>query len=532
MLLGIVVGSSSGILVGTSVFFLLSGVVLLPAGYYAWKDDNNVIKVDADLPTFVRSVGNVAGSTGVTLTEAMNRSDRRSMGSLEPHLNDLHTRLTARLPTKECWEKFREETGSELASRATTMLVDGSELGGRADLVGQICSDFTQNVTQLRAKRQLTSSTFSFLTVPMHGTMVFILVFVLEIIRNFNGKLAEASTESAGQEVGTLDVSPNLLPAGIGVPEGGQLTGGLDIFGNQDMTLIAQMIVLVIVILTVANSLAPKFAAGRQQPEDSLLSQYLVPGFGLDSRACTPYDRQALLNLAGGDFMGEATFTKPFVNWMERRRAKKAAKEAEHAEPEHIDAVSHSLGGASASQREETPEPPAAEPLPAAGAPPLVDEGTDQLPLNVRDAFTAAAPVTERTPPVAPPSEHGFPSVSRVSVESATVEAQEEESSPEPPPVQRVSVEASAEEGAAEAVSAVRPVEQPAPQQRPQSGTREVLDSMPASLRDIFRKKTATNPQVKALLKRHGMVDARDLTEQLNEFAKSIGATGEDSDEG
>ena len=262
-LLGIVVGTSSGILLGTSVFFLICGVALLPAGFYAWKDDVNVAKIDSDLPTFVRSVGNVAGSTGVTLTEAMNRIDRRSMGSLEPHIENLHTRLTARLPTKECWEKFREETGSELASRATTMLVDGAEMGGRADLVGQVCSDYTQNVTQLRAKRQLTSATFSFLTVPMHGTMVFILVFVLEIIRNFNTKLVQASSETLGENAGVLEVPSGLqLPPGVGLPTSGSLSGGVDIFGTQDMTLISQMIVVVIIILTVANALAPKFAAG------------------------------------------------------------------------------------------------------------------------------------------------------------------------------------------------------------------------------------------------------------------------------
>ena len=213
--------------------------------------------------------------------------------------------------------------------------------------------------------------------------------------------------------------------------------------------------------------------------------------------------------------MGEATFTKPFVNWMERRRAKKAAKEAEPAERERPTAVSvePDVRDVAPPLVKEAAEPaPAAQPLPVAGAPTLVDEGTDQLPLGLRDVFTSAAQVSAAEPAAEPPPpDPVLPSVS--------------------PPVQRVSVEASAEEGAAETVSAVRPVEQPAPTQRPQSGSREVLDSMSASLRDVFRKKTATNPQLKALLKRHGTVDALDLTEELTEFAKSIGATGGDSSE-
>ena len=258
VLLGIVLGFQFGVLAGFSVFSLL------PAGYYAWKDDVSVAQLDSETPTFIRSVGNVAGSTGVTLTEALKRIDVRSMGALEPHINRLQVRLGARLPTYECWQKFREETGSELMNRTTHMLVDGSELGGRPDLVGQICSGYSQNIVQLRAKRNLTASTFSFLTVPMHATMVFILVFIMEIITNFNSKLAEAAGDAAGKASTAVEVPAGVdIPGGLVLPSGGEdLTAGLDIFRTQDMTLITYMIVFVVIVLTVANSLAPKVAAG------------------------------------------------------------------------------------------------------------------------------------------------------------------------------------------------------------------------------------------------------------------------------
>ena len=261
--LGILLGLQFGLLGGFAVFFLFVGISLIPSGFLAWKDDKAVMTLDSEVPTFVRSTGNVAGSTGVTLTEALNRIDVRSMGSLEPHINRLKVRLDARLPTHECWEKFREETGSELSNRTTHMLVDGSELGGRPDLVGQICSDYASSVTQLRAKRALTASTFSFLTIPMHATMAFILVFILEIVTNFNSKLAEASTEIIGDTEAAITVPGGVrVPPGVSIPTGGDLAAGLDIFGAQDTTLISYMIVFVIIVLTGANSLAPKFAAG------------------------------------------------------------------------------------------------------------------------------------------------------------------------------------------------------------------------------------------------------------------------------
>ena len=263
VILALLMGSQLGLVAGAAVAFLLIGASLMPGGFYAWKDDAKVAKLDSELPTFLRSAGNVAGAAGVTLTEAMGRIDWKSMGSLEPHINRLHVRLGARLPGHECWQKFREETGSELVNRATHMLVDGSELGGRPDTAGQICSDYAGKITQLRAKRQLTASTFSFLAAPMHATMAFILLFVLEIITNFNAKLTEASSGLQNQSKGDIVVPENLtVPPGVSIPSQGDLGAGLDIFGSQDMGLISAMIVLVIVILTVANSLAPKFAAG------------------------------------------------------------------------------------------------------------------------------------------------------------------------------------------------------------------------------------------------------------------------------
>ncbi len=272
------------IMMGSAVAFLAIGLSLMPAGWYAWKDDGSVSHLDTEFPTFVRSVGNIAGASGVTLTEALKKIDTKSMGSLEPHIDRLNVRLAAHLPTERCWDAFRAETGSELVKRTTHMLEDGASLGGRPDQVGNICSSFALNIVQLRAKRALTASTFSFLTLPMHATMTFILVFVLEIITNFNTKLGSASAGLEGADRSGLAVPEGLaIPPGVSLPTQGDLAGGLDLFGNQDMAMVAMMIVLVVAILTIANSIAPKVAAGGSNLK--LLSYFglmcLVSGFVL-----------------------------------------------------------------------------------------------------------------------------------------------------------------------------------------------------------------------------------------------------------
>ena len=261
--LALLIGPQLSLLFGASAAFLVIGVFLLPAGFFAWKDSGAVSKLDSEFPTFLRSMGNVAGSTGITLTESLKRLDHKSMGSLESHIDRLNTRMSAQLPTEICWEAFRAETGSELINRTSHMLVDGSNLGGSPDQVGEICSSYALTVDQLRAKRNLTASTFSFLTIPMHATMTFILVFVLGIITNFNSKLTEASGTLGGTSRAEFEVPDSLqLPPGVSLPVQGELTAGLEIFGNQDTAMASVAIVLVIGVLTLANALAPKLAAG------------------------------------------------------------------------------------------------------------------------------------------------------------------------------------------------------------------------------------------------------------------------------
>ena len=262
-LLAFILAPQHGLMTGSAIAFTLVGLSLLPTGFMAWRDSGRIRKLDSEFPTFLRSVGNVAGATGFTITQALTKIDTRSMGTLKTYISRLNIRLGARVPVRNCWDRFRDETGSELVNRTSHMLLDGTELGGPPDRVGQICSEYAQSVVQLRAKRRLTSSSFSFLVFPMHATTTFILIFVLNIIAGFNERLQFASDSSLnraqGMEFGSLPAGD----AGIALssPSGGIATG-VDVFAGQDMSSIAFIIVLVILILTIANSLAPKFASG------------------------------------------------------------------------------------------------------------------------------------------------------------------------------------------------------------------------------------------------------------------------------
>ena len=246
--IGAILGSVLLITLGLGPALIAVGLCLLPTGYFARRDDREVHQIDEEVPTFIRSLGNIASSTGSTLSAALNNLDTAPLVRLRPHIGRLRTRLSNRLLTDLSWERFQADVGNELLRRSTEMLVVGVELGADGEEVGNIASSYSTRVMELREIRGLTASSFSVLVIPMHVAMTGLLLFVLQIVVSFEELLGDVSGGISGEEV-TQGSSGGAVP-------------GIDLFQGQDLTLVAGMITMVILILTVANGLAPKFAAG------------------------------------------------------------------------------------------------------------------------------------------------------------------------------------------------------------------------------------------------------------------------------
>ena len=230
---------------GLGPAFLVLGFFLMPAGIFAFKDDMKVTRIDQELSKFLRSLGNVSESLGSTLSHAMTKIDRRSMGVLEPYVLRLQRRLKSQISPKVCWDRFMDETGSELVHRSTTMFVDGTSLGGSPEKVGSIASDYAMSIALLRARRHVTALPFAYLTIPLHGAMSALLIFVLELMTAFNQKLATASAELVEQSADAAARVPNL-----------------HIFATKDMSQTALLTMGAVLILTIANAMAAQFATG------------------------------------------------------------------------------------------------------------------------------------------------------------------------------------------------------------------------------------------------------------------------------
>lgn len=254
--------------------------------------------------------------------------------------------------------------------------------------------------------------------------------------------------------------------------------------------------------------------------------------------------------------MGEATFTKPIMEWLAKRRARKSAKLERSAVEAEPTLVRDTLvaGGAPEPEpaREATfePEPQERETEPAAEPERLPDDliqnvfrrgpSSQEQPRGENGPgaesetgqtgpVAAEAPTGEETPMSFSTPEPQVSQINRVSIESSPQEEPGGAQEPWATPVQHVSAGAATGEDVAEGSPAVRVRQEtsskgPEPQPGTGPSSPEAQDSLPFSVKDIFQKKVVANPHVKALLRRHGTVDANELADELRKLTAEIDA--------
>lgn len=164
---------------------IVGGIILFPLGWFAEKASREVERKDKEIGPFMRSLGGMAVATGTTTTEALTRLDLSSYPNLEPELERLHWRLRASISPELSWHKFAQETGSQMVGEIVEIYTNAVNLGGDPDIVALLAAEFATKTVMLRAKRKVVASTFTWLTIAMHGAVAALMIFILEIIVNF-----------------------------------------------------------------------------------------------------------------------------------------------------------------------------------------------------------------------------------------------------------------------------------------------------------------------------------------------------------
>jgi flagellar protein FlaJ len=213
------------------------GLLMMPVGVMAKRLDSRINKYDEDIATFLRVLGVTVSSIGSTAVVALGRIDMRSMP-----VRRLRTRLIARVDPVQSWQRFIDETGSELVNRSVRVYLDGTLLGGDPDEVGQRASLLGAKMNQLRAKRKLVAGSFTYLSMAMHVVIGFLLIFIVEVVGGFNELVSSA---------------------GVNVPGGpGAALGSVLAFNLDNLAFLRNSMVPVLLVLAVVNALAPKIAEG------------------------------------------------------------------------------------------------------------------------------------------------------------------------------------------------------------------------------------------------------------------------------
>jgi flagellar protein FlaJ len=238
--------------IGSFEFFLdikgigmiLAGIVMLPVGIHANRDVVKIDQRDESYTTFIRSLGSIVSGSGLTVPKALLKIDPKNLGELKEMSRDLYKRLASGLDPKLCWERFVGETGSYLIYKLTNVFVDAVNLGGDAETVGELVSSSNLEIVLLRMKRDRTSKAFTSLVIPLHISMVALLLFIGQILTVFTTIIAKLFVQFSISGSQLQDIPGGLSGMNLGI------------FGGVPVELLEQFVVVTIIIVTVTNILA------------------------------------------------------------------------------------------------------------------------------------------------------------------------------------------------------------------------------------------------------------------------------------
>jgi flagellar protein FlaJ len=142
----------------TTIMFALCLTPLLLTGLIARFEEDKIKRYDNNFAAFIRSLGGAAGSRSGLILESLKELTAHDFGPLSGNVNNLYKRLKTRLNTPRSWEHFAAGTGSNLIERFATMFVEGTNVGGKPALIGDIISKNFMSILSMRKLRYSSAS--------------------------------------------------------------------------------------------------------------------------------------------------------------------------------------------------------------------------------------------------------------------------------------------------------------------------------------------------------------------------------------
>ncbi len=284
---GFILGALVTVLTGgqLGIGMIIFGVSLLPSGVIMNRDSSRLLKLDADVATATRMLGGITDAIGTTVSDALGKVDRRSLGSLEQYFRRLEVRVRSGITPDRCWDHLIKESGSELMERTINIFWDALTIGGNPLVTGKTAAFFSAEISLLREKRALVAQTFGYLTVPLHAAMVGLLIFIVNVMQLFADTML-SDTDS---------VDPGASGASIPDIAG---SSGFNTFANVNFEFLNIIITMVVVVFTIANAVAPWAASGGHRMRAGYQIGVMMIVSGVAMTAIPPISRMIFVTIS------------------------------------------------------------------------------------------------------------------------------------------------------------------------------------------------------------------------------------------
>lgn len=204
-----------GAAIGISVVLIFSGVIppvlavglggipLLYPGIIAKKTESRITSYTEWYPTFILHFGQLYSTVG-SMGQALNAVMRSNFGPIQTHINSLKNRIKNRIDQVLAFNLFSIECGNHLIANGNDVFSTAVDKGADMNIVGNVVSDVTKKVNELRGKRNQNASTFQLVVIILHVLSLSIFGLMNKLTELFNG-LSDGDLSNAAFELSPVD---------------------------------------------------------------------------------------------------------------------------------------------------------------------------------------------------------------------------------------------------------------------------------------------------------------------------------------
>ncbi len=182
-----------------SISIILTPLIL--TGQIASRAENSIKRKDSNFASFIRSLGSSAGARGGLINESMRQLTYHDFGPLTKDVTELYKRIVTRVDKMKSWNYFAAGTGSNLIERFGTIFAEGTHIGGKPEVIGEIIGDNFMHIVSLRRLRYNSSSSLIGILYGLTAGVAFTMFLTLSIVEVMNNIFVDAAIPE-GLDVG------------------------------------------------------------------------------------------------------------------------------------------------------------------------------------------------------------------------------------------------------------------------------------------------------------------------------------------